>query len=177
MRLFKRIAGFILLLVVVLAIVGMFLPREVNVARSIEINATADKIFPHFNNLEKTIAWSPWLHHDPTTKNTFNDIPEGVGAVMEWASDHKKVGSGRMEITQSTPDESIAVDLDFGDMGSATAGWDLEAMGDKTNATWSMTTDMGASPVGRLFGVLMKKWIAADYDQGLQNLKELVESE
>ncbi len=177
MRLLKRILGFILLLVVVLAIVGMFLPREVSVARSIEINATPDNIFPHFNNLENTIAWSPWLHHDPDTKNTFNDIPEGVGAVMEWASDHKQVGSGRMQITESTLNESIAVDLDFGDMGSATAGWHLEPVGDKTNATWSMTTDMGAGPVGRLFGVMMKKWIAADYDLGLQNLKQLVESE
>lgn len=177
MRLLKRIIGFILLVVVVLAIVGMFLPREVSVARSIEINASADKIFPHFNNLEKTIAWSPWLHHDPDTKNTFNEIAEGVGAVMEWDSDHKQVGSGRMEITDSTLNESIAVDLDFGDMGSATAGWNLEPVGDKTNATWSMTTDMGAGPVGRLFGVMMKKWIAADYDLGLQNLKQLVESE
>ncbi len=177
MRLFKRIIGFILLLVVVLAVVGMFLPREVSVARSIEISATPEKIFPHFNNLQKTIAWSPWLHHDPDTKNTFNDIAEGVGAVMEWASDNKKVGSGRMEITDSKLNESIAVDLDFGDMGGATAAWNLQPMGEKTNATWSMTTDMGAGPVGRLFGVLMKKWIAADYDQGLQNLKALVESE
>ncbi|OED43553.1 hypothetical protein AB833_03560 [Chromatiales bacterium (ex Bugula neritina AB1)] len=177
MRLLKRIVGFILLLVVVLAIIGMLLPREVSVARSIDISASADKIFPHFNNLEKTIAWSPWLHHDPHTKNTFNDIPEGVGAVMEWHSDHQKVGSGRMEITDSIPDESIAVALDFGDMGSATAAWNLEPAGDETTATWSMTTDMGADPVGRLFGVMMKKWIAADYDQGLKNLKELVESE
>lgn len=177
MKLFKRISGFILLAVVVLVIVAMFLPREVSVARSIEINAAADKIFPHFNNLQKTIAWSPWLRHDPETKNTFNDIPEGVGAVMEWASDHKKVGSGRMVITDSKLNESIAVDLDFGDMGAAAAGWTLQPQGDMTNATWSMTTDMGAGPVGRLFGVFMKKWIAADYDLGLQNLKKLVESE
>lgn len=177
MRLLKRIVGFILLLVVVLAIAGMFLPREISVARSIEIDATADKIFPHFNNLQKTIAWSPWLHHDPDTKNTFNDIPEGVGAVMEWESDHRSVGSGRMEITDSVADESIAVALDFGDMGSATAAWNLEPAGNSTNATWSMTTDMGAGPHGRLFGVLMKRWIAADYDNGLQNLKKLVESE
>ena len=176
MRLFKRIIGFTLVAILALAIVGMFLPREISVARSIEINAPAEKIFTHFNNLEKTIAWSPWLHHDPDTKNTFNDIPEGVGAVMEWSSDHKKVGSGRMEITDSKLNESIAVDLDFGDMGSATAGWNLEPAGDKTNATWSMTTDMGAGPVGRLFGVVMKKWIATDYDLGLQNLKKLVES-
>lgn len=177
MRLLKRIVGFIVLLVVVLAIVGMFLPREVSVARSIEINATADKIFPQFNNLENTIAWSPWLHHDPDTKITFNDVPEGVGAVMEWDSDNQKVGSGRMEVTDSTLDESIAVALDFGDMGSGTAGWNLEPAGDMTNATWSMTTDMGAGPVGRLFGVMMKRWISADYDLGLQNLKKLVESE
>lgn len=146
MRILKWFLGIIAALILIFVIVGMFLPREITVARSIEIDAPPADIFPHFNNLSKTVAWSPWLHHDPDAKLTFNEITEGKGAVMEWASDHRNVGSGAMEITSSTADKAIEVALDFGDMGGGTASWDLEPMGNATKATWGMTTDIGGRP-------------------------------
>ena len=175
MRILKWLVGILLLLVVVLAVAGMFLPREISVSRSIEIDAPASEIFPHVNNLQATTPWSPWLHHDPETKLTFNDIPEGVGAAMEWESEHPSVGSGRMEVTESVPDEHLAVALDFGDMGTATATWDFEESGGTTTATWGMNADMGAGPVGRWMGLMMDKWVGDDYQRGLENLKALVE--
>lgn len=175
MRVLKKLIGIIVLLVVVLAVVGMFLPREIEVSRSIEIDAPATEIFPHVNNLQATVPWSPWLKHDPDTKLTFNDVAEGVGAMMEWDSDHPNVGSGKMEVTQSVPAEHLGVALDFGDMGTATATWDFAEADGKTTATWGMKTDMGAGPVGRWMGLMMDKWVGDDYQQGLQNLKALVE--
>lgn len=175
MRWIKRILLTLVLLVVLLAGIGMLLPRNIEVARSIDINASPAEIFPHVNNLAATIPWSPWLVHDPDTKNTFNDIPEGVGAKMTWASEHPQVGSGTMEVITSTPNEHLQVALDFGDMGTASATWDFKPNGDMTTATWGMQTDMGAGPVGRWMGLMMDRWIGNDYEQGLKNLKELVE--
>jgi hypothetical protein len=177
MRIIKKIALGLIVVVALLAIVGMFLPRNISVARSIEINAPAAKIYPHFANLGATVPWSPWLHHDPETKLEFNDIAEGVGAVMSWASDHKNVGSGTMTVLEAEQDKSLLVELDFGDMGGGMASWDLTEVNGVTTTTWGMETDMGAGPVGRWMGLMMDKWIGADYQKGLQNLKELVESQ
>ncbi len=177
MRLLKRVIFGIVALIAVLAVVGMFLPREIAVSRSIEINAPAADIFPHVNNLKATIPWSPWLGLDPEATLTFNDVPEGTGAVMEWASEHPNVGSGRMEVTTSTPDTHLDVALDFGDMGTADAFWDFVEADGKTTTTWGFTTDMGFGPAGRWMGLMMDSWVGADYQRGLENLKALVEGQ
>jgi len=65
MRVLKRFVFGLLGIFEMMAVVGMFLPREVAVERNIRIDAAATEIFPHINNLRATTEWSPWLHHDP----------------------------------------------------------------------------------------------------------------
>ncbi|WP_120502143.1 SRPBCC family protein [Roseovarius sp. EL26] len=175
MRILKKLLVGGLALVVVLAIVGMLLPREVAVERSIVIDAPASEIYPHVSNLKATTAWSPWLGQDPETKLTFNEVEAGVGAVMEWASENRNVGSGYMEIVEAVENEAVSVALDFGDMGTAKAGWTFDEVDGQTTATWGMVADMGAGPIGRWMGLKMDDWVGADYERGLQNLKALVE--
>lgn len=175
MRILKWLLGILVLLVLVFVIGGMLLPREVEVARSIEIEAPAAEIYPHIADLKKNIAWSPWQQYDPNVKNSFSGSEMGAGAVMEWASENRQVGSGRMEITDARENEHLTVALDFGDMGTANATWDLVEVDGKTTATWGMIADMGAGPIGRWMGLKMDDWVGADYDRGLQNLKTLIE--
>ena len=58
------------LVLAVLLFVGVsyLLPGEVSVARSITINAPADKIFPLVNDLEAAQKWSPWARRDPDSR-------------------------------------------------------------------------------------------------------------
>ena len=176
MRILKRLFIGLAAIIALLAIVGMVLPREVSVSRSVLINAPSGMIFPHINNLKAGEAWSPWLNRDPEAVVTYGEVAEGEGATMTWASEHPQVGSGSSEITEVLPNEVIAVALDFGDMGSADATWHLEEIdGGATEVTWGFTTDMGAGPVGRWMGLMMDRWVGADYQQGLENLKALVE--
>ncbi|WP_135506205.1 SRPBCC family protein [Roseovarius aestuariivivens] len=176
MKFIKRLFIGCVVAIVLLAGVGLLLPREISVARSIVIDAPASAVFPHVNDLQATVDWSPWLARDPDTSLEFSADPVGEGARMSWASDNPQVGTGTMTITESRPDDYVEVALDFGDMGTATASWDFQEADGATTATWSMQTDMGAGPVNRWFGVMMKRWIADDYDAGLQNLKQLVEA-
>ena len=175
MRIIKWLFGIVVALVLLFLVVGFFLPRQVTVARSIEIDAPASEIFPHVNSLKATEAWSPWLGRDPDVQVTYNDIEAGDGAAMEWSSDHPQVGSGRQEITESTENESVVTALDFGEMGMAEAKFLLAEAEGNTVVTWTLDTDMGAGPVGRWMGLMMDGLVGADYEQGLQNLKALVE--
>ena len=70
---------------------------------------------------------------------------EGVGAKLVWKG-NDKVGSGTQVITASTPDRSMASDLDFGDMGTAKSLVTLTPEGGMTRATWAVDMDMGANP-------------------------------
>ena len=175
MKALKWIAGILGALVFVFVIVGMLLPREITVSRSIEIAAPADTIFPHVNSMKATEEWSPWLALDPDNKLTYSGPDAGVGAKLEWASDDPQVGAGSQEIMVSMPSEKVQTALDFGDMGTATAEFRLEEEAGLTKVTWDLKTDMGAGPMGRWMGLMMDKWVGADYEKGLSNLKGLVE--
>lgn len=177
MKVIKRI--FLGLIVIILAAVGasFLLPGTAVVSRTITIDAPADKIFPYVNSMQETEKWSPWLSRDPETSLSYAGPDAGVGNTLSWSSDHEQVGSGTQTITESIKNQQVTTALDFGDMGTASASFTLEPEGDQTRVTWGFASDLGANPVMRWMGLMMDKWVGADYERGLQNLKTVVEGQ
>lgn len=175
MRLIRNILIGLVTLAAVVAIVGMFLPRYVSVERDVVIDAAPEAVFPRIHSLQAFSEWSPWGGIDPDMVVVYSGPEQGVGNVMEWTSDHPDVGNGRQEILEVVENESVRTALDFGDMGTGEAWWRLTPEGDSTRVIWGLTADMGSGPVGRLFGLMMDKWIGADYERGLERLRASVE--
>ena len=175
MRIIGRLLLLVLAVVVVAAAGAYLLPREVTISRQAVIAAPPGEVFPWVNSLQKTTEWSPWIGLDPNLNVTFEGPAEGVGNTMIWTSEDPEVGSGRQEITVSVPGERVNSKLDFGDMGTATATVVLVPEGAGTNVTWGLVADMGNNPVGRWMGLMMDRWVGADYEKGLATLKSVVE--
>ncbi|MEM8728619.1 MAG: SRPBCC family protein [Pseudomonadota bacterium] len=171
-----RILAALVVVLILVALGGFLLPRDVSVSRSIDIDAPADAIFPYVNSMQKTSEWSPWLDRDPDIQLSYGGPDAGVGNTMSWTSDVPDVGSGSQEITASTENSQVKTALDFGDMGTADATFDLAPEGTGTKVTWSFHTDTGMNPVMRYFGLMMDGFVGPDYETGLENLKTLVES-
>ena len=174
MRFIGRLFMLLVAAVVVLALVAFALPREITVSRSITINAPASKIFPLVNDLRKH-SWSPWVQLDPNAKFAYSGPTQGKGQKVNWQSDRDDVGTGSQTITASETNKLIETALDFGKHDTATAGFDLEEGGNKTNVTWRFKTDAGNNPVMRWMGLMFDTWIGENYEKGLANLKELAE--
>ena len=172
----KKIFGGFLAVVVVVIVVGLILPNKIHVERSTVIHATPSAVFAYLNDFRKFNLWSPWAKLDPNTQYSFSGPDNGVGAKMEWHSAHRNVGNGQQLIKVSEPDRQVQTALTFGDMGTALATFDLVATGADTRITWGFDQENGYNILGRYFGLMMDKFIGADYDQGLANLKALAES-
>src|ERR1700692_2744956 len=170
----KRILVIIVAVLVVLAIVGLLLPRKASVARSITIARPASVVYATVNSFQLFPQWSPWQNLDPNMRQTTEGARDGVGAKLVW-SGNDKVGSGTDLITASTPNQSVATDIDFGKMGVAKSTILLVPQGSATRVTWTLDIDMGASPIGHYFGLMMDRMIGKDYEKGLSKLKTLVE--
>jgi hypothetical protein len=155
---------------------ALFLPRIVPVERKLVFDTTPDRIYPHLVNLEQWQKWNPWSAKDPAMKITYGEKVEGVGASYSWMSESQ--GSGSMTITKAEEPTLMANDLDFGDQGKAKAYFELKSVGDnKTEVVWHIDADMGGNPVGKLFGLMMDSMVGPDFEDGLQRLKKLSESE
>lgn len=175
MKAIKRLFQFTIVIVAVLALASFLLPREVEVTRTATISAPPDEIFPHVNSLAKFSEWSPWSSIDPDMQVTYSGPEMGVGNKMEWQSEHPNVGNGAQEITAVVENERVETALDFGDMGTAMASFDLAKTSEGTEVTWGLKSDMGNNPIGRWMGLMMDKWVGADYEKGLASLKAKIE--
>ncbi len=176
MRILKRLLKVILVLIVVLVAVSYLLPRHVQVARSIDINAPASDVFAKVNGLKAGADWSPWLGRDPEVNLMYSGPDMGVGSKLEWTSEHPQVGNGKQEIVESVENQKVVTALDFGSQGTAMATFDLVETNGTTTITWDLETDMGLNPIGRYMGLLMDRLVGGDYEKGLANLKAMIEN-
>jgi effector-binding domain-containing protein len=171
----RKILASLVVLLVAAAIVGLLLPRHARVERFVSINRPASLIFATVNSFQLFPRWSPWQDLDPNMHQTTEGPREGVGAKLVW-SGNDKVGSGTQLITASTPEKSVASDLDFGSMGVAKSLLSLTPEGSTTRVLWTLDLDMGANPIGHYIGLTMDGMIGPDFSRGLTNLKKLLES-
>ena len=176
MKLIKRLLLTVASLIVILAVASFFLPQKQQVERSIEISAPVEKIYPHLADPRLFVEWSPWSSIDPNMETTFTGAASGEGAGMSWQSDQPSVGTGSWVITKAIENESLDVDMDFGDQGSATSFFRLNPNGSTTQVTWGFETDAGMNPMMRWMGLLMDKMVGNEYAKGLETLKQKLES-
>src|ERR1700761_159058 len=168
----RKILVGLIAVVVVLVVVGLILPRHVQVKRSVAIDRPASMVYAVVNSFVLFPKWSPWQDLDPNMAQSTEGPRDGVGAKLVWKG-NDKVGSGTQTITVSKPDQSIASDLDFGDMGVAKSVVALAPEGTATTVTWAVDLDMGANPIGHYFGLTMDGMLGKDFANGLSKLKTL----
>jgi carbon monoxide dehydrogenase subunit G len=173
-RLLKWFAGVIAALLVIFFAGAYLLPGEAVVQRQVQIAAPPDKVYAVLAPIRRFNEFSPWIEMDPRSKITFEGPETGTGQKMSWQSD--KLGLGSMTITDITPDRRVGYELDFGDMGKATASLELAPAGNGTAVTWGFRQVL-TNPVQRWFGLMIDDWVGADYEKGLASLKALVEKE
>ena len=172
----RKLLTAIVIVVVLLFGVAYVLPQQVHVERSITVDRPAAVIFPLLNSPKRFNEWSPWKDLDPNARMSYSGPESGVGAAMAW-SGNSKVGKGSQVITESVTDKRVKTDLDFGDMGTAKAQWELSSEGTGTKIVWSLDMDVGNNPLGRYMGLFMDKMIGPDYDRGLKQLQARADKE
>lgn len=154
---------------------GFVLPDKAHVSRSTVINAPPEKIFPVVSDLRRAKDWSPWFALDPQMTVTYEGDAPGVGQKMSWSSQNPNVGIGSQQTTGYVENQQVVTALDFGEMGQATASIKLEPEGTATKVTWDFDTTL-RNIIERWFGLMFDRWIGADYEKGLANLKTHVEA-
>src|SRR6187401_2058114 len=111
MKILKTILNVIVVLVAISAIIGMFMPANVRVERSMEMKAAPDAVYNQVNNLNNWDNWTPWNKLDPNWERTWGEKTEGEGASYSWKSSKSEVGAGSITITKSVPNESVETTL------------------------------------------------------------------
>jgi uncharacterized protein YndB with AHSA1/START domain len=173
----KKILIALAAIVVIVVVVVAMQPSEYRVERSETVSAPAAELFAQVNNFHKWEAWSPWAKLDPAAKVSFEGPDEGAGAVLGWAGNNK-VGEGKMTLTESQPNDRIMIKTDFVRPfeGTNTTEFTFKPEGEQTAVTWSISGHQGF--IAKAFCLVMngKKMMGDTMQQGLTQLKSVVES-
>ena len=176
MRTLRYLVLALIFLLLVVVVIGFFLPSKVKMERSIEINRDAATIFQVVNSLSNFNKWSPWFEKDINAQYTVSGDVEGVGSKLSWQG-NQNVGTGSNEIIESQTNQSIKMRMFFGkDDKPAYATISLKPNEEITRVTWAFENDFGYNVFFRYFGLVLEDMIAPDYEKGLANLKKYVES-
>lgn len=176
MKILKTLVLSLAGLILILALIGLALPRQVRVERATVIAAKPATVFTYLNGFKNFNQWSPWAALDPNTKYSYAGPLMGVGAKQSWASEDPNVGNGSQEITAVEANQSITMQLMLPEMLPSVVTQTLSPEGEGTKVVWALQADMGASPLNRWFGLLLPKFIGPDYEKGLASMKPLIEA-
>ncbi len=163
-----------------LAFLGYVSTRESTFAfeRSGVINAPAEKIFPYISSFQMCKMWNPYDNKDPNMKRNIMGTDGQVGSVMEFEG-NTEAGSGKLEILKIVPNASVEIKLTMTKPIHANniILYKLTPEGTGTRFTWAMSGDNGF--MGKLISVFIdcEKMMAKDFDQGITQLKTIVETQ
>jgi uncharacterized protein YndB with AHSA1/START domain len=161
----------VVVLLAVLVGVVVTRPAEFTVTRSRELVAAPEVVFGYIDDLHRWVQWSPWEKRDPGMKREYSGAAAGSGAVYAWAG-NQDIGEGRMTITESRPNERIAIRLEFMKPMAATneVEFTLTPSGSGTTVRWSMTGKNGF--VGKAISLFMDMdtMVGHDFETGLSQL-------
>lgn len=162
----------IAVLVAIFAVVVAMQPSEFTVTRSTSIAAEPSKIFPLVNNLRMWPLWSPWEKLDPDMRKEYGGSDEGAGATYGW-NGNNKVGEGRNTITESKPNELVAMQLEFIRPFKCNndVRFTFKPSGSSTNVTWKMTGRNNFVAKAFCMFMNMDKMVGADFEKGLAAMK------
>lgn len=147
------------------------------VKRATTINADPKAVYSKIVDLHEWPAWSPWEAMDPDMTKRYTGPDSGVGASYAW-NGNRKVGEGKMTITDVAEPSRVGLDLHFLKPFKAEneTVFHLERAGEGTQVPWTMT---GTHTIlSRIMGVFvsMDKMVGKDFEKGLAQLKSDVEA-
>ena len=167
----------VILIVVLLGLtlsIGFLLPGDFKVERSIVIDAPPSEVYPWVGELQKWSQWDPWRNVDKKLKRTFSGN-SAVGDYLEWSGPQS--GVGRLTILETNTNAVLRIG-----MSEATLEHDrliiftLEDLGNQTRLHWSISGENSMKPLGNYFALGLDRHLGNMYEQGLSNIKSLVET-
>ncbi len=172
------LAVFVAVLILAGAIGSFVLPTELTVKREVTINKPKGEIFEYVKLIKNQNEWGPWFKKDPAMKQEFRGTDGTPGFVSAWNSSNDEVGEGEQEILRIADGERIDMALRFKRPfeSHSDAFLTTDAVGpDQTRVKWGFTGTM-PRPFN-LMGLFvdLDKAVGKDFEDGLSNLKTIME--
>lgn len=168
----------IIAIVAVIVLLALIAPKTYNVSRRITIDKPVSEVFNYLKHVKNQDAWSPWKKKDPNMKQEYTGTDGEVGFISRWEG-NKDVGTGEQEIVSITENTSVNSQLRFYKPWKSQSDAYLTTRvlnESSTEVVWGFS---GVNkPPSNIFFLFfnMDKTVGKDFEEGLSELKQILES-
>ncbi len=152
--------------------------KELLIEKTIVINKDVHEVFSFLKETKNQDRFSVWNMKDPGMKKTYSGEDGTKGFIYTWDSADKNVGAGEQEITSIEEDTRIDYEIRFERpvKNVAQSGFKVDKQHqNSTSVTWFFASP-SKFPMS-LFAPFLKKMLGKQIEEGLQNLKALLEKQ
>jgi hypothetical protein len=175
LKLLKRVGLFLLALIVMALIAGLFISNDYKVEKSIVINKATPAVFEFVRFFQNQNKYTVWSQLDTSMKTTLTGVDGTEGATFAWEG-NSKAGKGVQEIVDLIYNKQIDYEIQFEQPIKSLAFSSVitDSMG--INQTKITTNFKGNSAYPfNVFNLFMNRLVGKDLQQNLENLKKLLE--
>jgi hypothetical protein len=169
----------VIIAIVVLALItALFVKKEYAVEKEVVINKPKAEVFNYILQLKNQDNFSVWAQIDPAMKKEYKGTDGTVGFVSAWDSENKNAGKGEQEITKISDGNRIDYELRFIKPFKSTSEAYMvteKYSENQTRVKWGFTGKMNYPMNLMLLFMDMNKMIGRDFENGLKNLKIILE--
>jgi len=160
-------------------IVGAMLPDHQRVERTVQVSHPVRLVYDTLNGYRTYRDWTALTSYDPAVKLTSEGKDFGVGARIKWQSDKTNIGTGSLEIVESTQDRQIVMALTNpwkGENKKYTIKLepDAKSKGKVLKITWTYDVHYGWDLIGRYSGLYVHGEPDTQIQMHLSKLANLV---
>ena len=167
----KRLFKYTFILSLSLIIIGLFLPTQYLINKSITIDAEPQTIHHWVKDFKHWSTWSPWEVVDTSFKMTYGNKTQGVGANLTWSG---QSGSGELTVTQVNS-SGVQYNIIFNHEHLATSSFIYKKDKNTTKVTWQVHGNNHAGLIAGYQVLLIQYVVAPSLELGLKNLKSQTE--
>jgi len=170
MNALKQILKWTIICLLAFITFNFFISSDYEMERTVEIEVHTYIVYEKVTDLHNWPHWAVWWENDTTIITNYTGEEKGLGAKMDWNGE--EAGIGALEIISCSL-EGMETQLDFGNM-MASGFWHFDAIDGGTKVTWGMKGEMPFFM--RFMTLFLDAMAGADFEAGLQGLKEACES-
>ena len=178
MKALKIIGLSIVGIIVLLLITGLFVNGKYAVVREVTINKSKVEVFDYVKYLKNQSNYSVWAKIDPAMKTEFRGVDGTIGFVSAWDSKNPDAGKGEQKIIEIDEGNRIDYELHFIEPFESTdfAYMTTTAVNDSmTSVKCGFNGEMKYPMNLMMLTMNMEKMLAPDLENGLNDLKALLE--
>lgn len=178
MRILKKLLLFVVAILAILLIAGLFVKKDYAVEKEVVVHRSEDDVFRYLKMVKNQDNFSVWNKKDPNAKKEYKGTDGQVGFIASWDSTNKEVGKGEQEIVNIIENQRIDFKLRFKEPFEAedNAYFITERVGlYETKVKWGFKGHMNYPMNLMMLTFDMDKEVGGALQTGLDNLKAILE--